>query len=120
MNNKILGKQMTAKKVSEKILEIEDKQLHEYELILIISPEIVDETLDTTMDNISQFITEKGGMVSNVEQWGKRRLAYPIGHFSEGNYVLTQFKLKPGLSKELETKLRISEDILRHLLIRIE
>lgn len=111
---------MTAKKVPEKALNAEDKQLHNYELVLIVSPEIMDEALDTTMDNISQFITEKGGMISNVEQWSKRRLAYPIGHFSEGNYVLTQFTLKPGLSKELEAKLRISEDILRHLLIRIE
>ncbi len=111
---------MTAKKVPEKVLDAEDKQLHNYELVLIVSPEIMDEALDTTMDNISQFITEKGGMISNVERWGKRRLAYPIGHFSEGNYGLTQFTLKPGLSKELEAKLRISEDILRHLLIRIE
>ena len=111
---------MTAKKVSEKVLSVEDKQLHNYELVLIISPEVADEMLDTTIDNISQFITGKGGVVSNVERWGKRKLAYPIGHFIEGNYVLTQFKLKPALSKELETSLQISEEVPRHLLIRIE
>jgi len=111
---------MTAKKVSEKVLSVEDKQLRNYELVLIISPEVADEVLDTTIDNISQFITGKGGVVSNVERWGKRKLAYSIGHFVEGNYVLTQFKLKPALSKELEASLQISEEVPRHLLIRIE
>jgi len=54
-----------------------------------------------------------------VERWGKRRLAYPIEHFMEGNYVLARFKLKPALSKELEANLRISEELLRHLLIKL-
>jgi len=111
---------MTAKRISEKVVQAESKTLHNYELVLIISPEVMDEALATKMDDVSQFISEKGGVISNVEQWGKRRLAYPIEHFTEGNYVLTQFTLKPGLSKELEAKLRISEEILRHLLIRIE
>ena len=111
---------MVAKKVSEKVLNVEDKQLRNYELVLIISPGVADEVLDTTIDTISRFITEKGGTISDVERWGKRKLAYPIGHFMEGNYVLTQFKLKPALSKELEANLQISEEILRHLLIRIE
>jgi len=111
---------MAAKKVSEKVLSVEDKQLRNYELVVIISPEIADEVFDTTIDNVSQFITEKGGVVSDVERWGKRKLAYPIGHFMEGNYVLAQFKLKPALSKELEANLQISEEVLRHLLIRVE
>ena len=111
---------MTAKRISEKAVKVEDRKLHNYELVLIISPEIMDEALATKMDDVGRLITEKGGVISNVEQWGKRRLTYPIEHFTEGNYVLTQFALKPGLSKELEAKLRISEEILRHLLIRIE
>ena len=111
---------MTAKKISEEVLNAEDKQLHNYELILIISPEVMEEALGNIMDNVSQFIAEKGGIVSNVEQWGKRRLAYPISRFAEGNYVLAQFTMKPGLGKELEAKLRISEEVLRHLLVRVE
>jgi len=110
---------MAAKKVSGKVLNVEDKQLRNYELVLIISPEVVGEVLDTTIDNISQFITEKDGIISSVEQWGKRKLAYPIKHFMEGNYVLTRLKMKPALNKELEAKLRISEEILRHLLIKL-
>jgi small subunit ribosomal protein S6 len=99
--------------------KIEDERLRDYELALIISPEIVGEKFDTVVNNVSQFITGKGGIISDVEQWGKRRLAYPIRHFEEGSYVLTRFKLKPALSKEVEANLQISEEILRHLLIKL-
>jgi small subunit ribosomal protein S6 len=105
--------------VSEKATKAEDKQLRDYELVIIINPEASDEELDNIVNGISQFVTGKGGIVSKVEQWGKRKLAYPIQHFMEGNYALTQFKLKPGLSRELETNLRISEKVLRHLLVKL-
>jgi len=104
--------------VSEKVSKIESKQLGDYELVTIINPEVPDEELDSIVDSVSQFITEKGGIVSKVERWGKRKLAYPIQHFIEGNYVLTQFKLNLGLSKELEANLQISEKVLRHLLVK--
>jgi small subunit ribosomal protein S6 len=95
----------------------EDKQLCNYELVVIISPEVADEAV--IVDNVSRFITENGGAISNIERWGKRKLAYPIKHYMEGSYVLTQFKLRPRLSKELAASLRISEEVLRHLLIRL-
>ena len=104
---------------TKKASAVEEKQLRDYELVCIISPEIVDEALDTTIDNINQFITGKGGIISEVEQWGKRKMAYPIRHFVEGNYVLTRFKLKPTLTKEFEMRLDISEEVLRHLLIKL-
>ena len=99
--------------------KVEEYQLQDYELVLVISPEVGDEALDTTIDRISKFITGNGGTISDVERWGKRRLAYPIKHFTEGSYVLTHFKLKPALSKEFEANLRISEEVLRHLLIKL-
>ena len=105
--------------VPKQALKKEDKQLRDYELVLIISPEVMDEALDTTLDKVNQFITGKDGVISNAERWGKRKLAYPIKHFVEGSYVLTQFKLKPTLSKELEANLQISEEVLRHLLIKL-
>ncbi len=100
-------------------LKVEDKQLRDYELVFIVSPEVEDGALDAAVDNVSQFITGKGGIISDVARWGKRRLAYPIKHFLEGNYVLTRFKMKPVWSKELEANLQISEEILRHLLIKL-
>ena len=99
--------------------KVKDEHSRDYELTLIISPEVPKEKFDTLIDNVSQFITGKGGIISDVEQWGKRKLAYPIKHFEEGSYVLTRFKLKPTLSKEVEANLQISEEILRHLLIKL-
>lgn len=93
--------------------------MRDYELVLIINPEIGDETMDALIDKVSQFVTGKGGTVSSVERWGKRKLAYPIDHFLEGNYVLNRFRLKPALGRELKANLQISEEVLRHLLIRL-
>ena len=111
---------MATKRASKKTATVEEEPLRDYELVLIISPEVTGEALDTTLDNMDQFITGKGGTISSVDQWGKRKLAYPLKHFLEGNYVLTRLKVKPALSKELEARLRISEEVLRHLLIRSE
>lgn len=106
--------------VSEKIAGVEDSGLRDYEMVLIINPEIDEEGVNNTMESITQFITGKGGVVSEVEQWGKRRLAYPVKHFAEGNYVLTRFKVKPDFTKELKANLEISEPVLRHLLINLD
>jgi len=110
---------MVSKRTPKKALTVEEQKLRDYELVLIISPEVVDEALDPTIDNVNKLITERGGIISNAEKWGKRKLAYPIEHFVEGTYVLTQFKLKPALSKELEANLQTSEEILRHLLVKL-
>ena len=105
--------------VSEETIKVEDKELRDYELVLIISPEVEDEKVSTTIENISQFITGKGGIVSEVEPWGRRKLAYPIKHFAEGSYVLSRIKVKPNFTRELKTNLQISEEVLRHLLIKV-
>ena len=105
--------------VSNKVSMEEGEQLRDYELVFIISPEAAEEKLEATIDNVSRFITGKGGVISDIERWGKRRLAYPIRHFGEGSYVLTRFKLKPAFGKELEANLEISEEVLRHLLIKL-
>jgi len=102
----------------KKAVKLEDSELRDYELVLIISPEVTDEAFEATLDNLSKSVTESGGTVSNVERWGKRKLAYPLKNFMEANYVLTQLKMSPASGKQLEANLRISEDVLRHLLIR--
>ena len=109
----------TAKKPTNEATQIEDSWLRDYELVLVVSPEVTGEYFDAIMGKLSQFVTETGGIMAEVEQWGKRKLAYPINHFNEGSYVLSRFKLKPTLSKELEANLQISEDILRYLLIKL-
>lgn len=111
---------MVTEATGETRQEAADSKLHDYELLLIISPQMAEEELETRTGKISQFITEKGGAVSATERWGKRKLTYPIKHFAEGYYVLMKIRIEPTLCKQLETSLRISEDILRHLLTRPE
>ncbi|MFC1938727.1 30S ribosomal protein S6 [Chloroflexota bacterium] len=110
---------MVPKGSARRVLKTEDKQLRDYELLLIISPEVVEEELEGRIDKIRQLITERGGEVSYAEPWGKRKLAYPIEHFTEGHYVLIKFSFETIMCKELEASLRISEEILRHLLINL-
>jgi small subunit ribosomal protein S6 len=89
-----------------------------YELVLIISPEVVDEEMPDFLTKLSELVNKVGGSVDEVNQWGRRKLAYPIKRSTEGNYVLTKVKMKPALTKELEANLRLSGKVLRHLLIR--
>jgi small subunit ribosomal protein S6 len=93
-------------------------ELNDYELVTILNPDIEDENVTETVDHLTQFITSRGGEVQNIDQWGRRRLAYPIGRQMEGTYVVTHLRLQPANAVELEANLRISEDVLRHLLVR--
>ena len=94
--------------------------MRDYELVVVIDPEIDEEKLSATLDRISQLVTTRGGEVIDVDRWGKRKLAYPIKRRSEGDYVITHFRLEPAQAAELEAGLRLSEEVLRHLLIRSE
>ena len=106
--------------VTKENIADQDSKLRDYELVVIISPEVADESLDGILDNISRLITQDGGTVDEVDRWGKRKLAYPIKHFLEGNYVLFRCKMKASSGKELEANLGISEEVLRHLLVRLD
>ena len=90
-----------------------------YELVLIISPEITDEEIPDFIAKLSDLIVKVGGTVDEVNQWGRRQLAYPIKRFAEGSYLLSKLKLKPDATKNLEVNFRLSGKILRHLLIRL-
>ena len=94
--------------------------MRDYELVLVVTPEVGDEGLPATVDRVHGFIQERGGEVKQVEQWGKRRLAYPIRRQAEGYYVITQFALEPQSVRALEGNLDLAEDVLRHLVTRVE
>jgi len=97
--------------------EVEQKR--NYELVLVLNPGYAEDKIETVVNAINQNIVTLGGEISGVEHWGRRKLAYPIKSFMEGYYVLTRFVIKPSQSNSLEAKLRISEDIIRHMLIKI-
>ena len=94
---------MVSNKVADKAVAEEDEQLRDYELVMVISPEVTEEEFEATLGKVSQFVTDRGGVISETEQWGKRRLAYPIKRFVEGSYVLTRLKLKPAFVHELHS-----------------
>ena len=104
--------------ISDEMKTEEGIELPDYELTFIVSPELNEDDFEATVDDVQRFITEREGSITDIDRWGKRKLAYPIKRFIEGSYVLMHFKLAPALGKELETSLKISEKVLRHLLIR--
>ena len=96
------------------------EKLNNYEFIFILKPDFADERLEVAIENVKKFITSKGGVISDVKKWGKRRLAYPIKHFGEGIYILVRCQMKTNTNRELEANLKISEDVLRHLLVKLD
>lgn len=89
-----------------------------YELIYIISPEVSDEELPQVIEKMSQSVANAGGNVVEVAQWGRKRMAYPIRRFAEGNYVFNRIELEPVKVKEIEANLRLSDEVLRHLVVK--
>lgn len=94
--------------------------MRDYELVVVISPDVEDEQVTATVDRLQQFVLERGGEVRQVDHWGRRKLAYPIDRYLEGNYVVTQFRLHPGRVRELESSLHLSEEVIRHLVVKLE
>jgi small subunit ribosomal protein S6 len=88
--------------------------------MLIIDPEVSDDDLPETLDKVNEYVTSKGGSVTDTNHWGKRKMAYPIRRCRDGNYVLAHVQLEPATIPELDGNLRISEKILRHLLVRVD
>ena len=94
--------------------------MRDYELVLIIDPEIPEEDVPSAIDKVSQFITGRGGSVASVNRWGRRKLAYAIQRHLEGNYVVTQFQLDPDQVASLEASLGLAEEVIRHLVVRTD
>jgi len=94
--------------------------VRDYELTLVISPEVPDDAVTTTVGRVEEFIRERGGEVKSVDPWGKRRLAYPIRRYQEGHFVVAQFSLDPQAVGALEGNLELAEDVIRHLVVKLE
>lgn len=94
--------------------------MHDYEMMYIIRPELDEEAVAATIAKVSSLVTGNGGEVVKAEPWGRRRLAYPIKQCRDGQYVLMQYKLDPKANAELERSLRINEDVIRYLIIRMD
>ncbi len=86
-----------------------------YEVLFIIDPALEDEKKEATIEAVKEIIAADGE-VGNVDVWGMKKLAYPIQKKSEGYYVVIEFQGNPSLPKELDRRLRISDNVMRHLI----
>ncbi|MBN1375830.1 MAG: 30S ribosomal protein S6 [Dehalococcoidia bacterium] len=89
-----------------------------YELVFILNANLSEDDFTLALGKINDLITKFGGTIDETTQWGKRKLAYPIKKQSEGNYVLEKVQLKQTALKEIDSSLKLSEDVLRYLFIR--
>ena len=87
-----------------------------YEVMFIIDPTLEDEKKDAAVERVKGIIAAEGE-VGNVDVWGLRKLAYPIQKKNEGYYVVIDVKAEPTLPAELDRRLKISEDFMRHIIV---
>jgi small subunit ribosomal protein S6 len=91
-----------------------------YELMLVFRPDAPDERISAIVDRTTRQITADGGQIVKVAPWGRRRLAYQIDRHREGSYHIVVFEAPPTSIVELERALLITEEVLRHLVVRQE
>jgi small subunit ribosomal protein S6 len=90
----------------------------DYELGFILAPEVNEEQTRGILGRVGQIVAARGGEIVRVNHWGRRRMAYPIEHHRDGYYVFVDMIAAPETIAELERNLRVSEEVLRHLITR--
>lgn len=94
--------------------------MNKYELALVVSARLEDEERVATVEKVKAYIERFGGQITNVDDWGKKRLAYEIQKMKEGFYYFIKFDAEAGVPAELESRVRIMENVLRYLCVRQE
>jgi small subunit ribosomal protein S6 len=92
--------------------------VREYEIMLIYSSQLDEEALEAAIQRTTDLIANNGGEVEKVDKWGRRRFAYEINDMTEGFYVVIDFKAETGATAEVERILKITEEVVRYLLVR--
>jgi small subunit ribosomal protein S6 len=96
------------------------EMMRNYETIFILHPSFDEEAVKTAVDKFKGVIETEGGVIDNVDLWGKRRLAYEIDKVNEGIYVLFNFQAEPELPKELDRIFRITDGVIRHIIVKLD
>ena len=91
---------------------------HQYELMVILDPEIDERTVAPSLDKFLNVIRTDGGTIDNVDIWGRRRLAYEIRKKSEGIYAVIRMTANPATALELDRQLNLNESVMRTKLLR--
>ena len=88
-----------------------------YETLYIVSPEHDEAGVESVAKDVEQFLQKLGATIERAEIWGRRRLAYRVGKYWEGSYVLVRFQAKPDVVARLENFFKLNESIIRHLIV---
>jgi small subunit ribosomal protein S6 len=94
--------------------------LKQYELVYIVAPEATEEQLAQLHAEVEQVTARFQGTIDRMESWGRRRLAYQIGRYKEGIYVLHVLTGPGDLVKELDRRLKVTDNVVRHLIVRVD
>ncbi|MDD4075322.1 MAG: 30S ribosomal protein S6 [Eubacteriales bacterium] len=94
--------------------------MNKYEAMYVITPELEDEANRAVIDKFAGIITANGGVIEDTDEWGKKKLAYPIDYKTEGYYVLVHFEGASELPRELERNFKNDENIMRYMVVRRE
>jgi small subunit ribosomal protein S6 len=92
--------------------------LRDYEVLYIVRADLDDDKVQDVVKRVNTLIERSGGAIERTNLWGKRKLAYEVKHQKEGSYVLQDFRIDPQRIPELEAALKITEEVLRHLIVR--
>ena len=92
----------------------------QYELVYILPPDSTEQQVADLHEQVSQVVSKMNGQIEKNENWGRRRLAYDIGHHKEGVYVLDVINGSGELMKELDRRLRVMDIVLRHMVVRVD
>ncbi len=88
--------------------------MRDYEIMLILSAEADESVVGTAVDRIANVVNATGGEVGDIDRWGRRRFAYEIDHQHEGYYVVVRFTGQPDTQAELERRLNLADEVIRH------
>ena len=94
--------------------------MRDYEVLYILNPNLEEEAVDAAVARYEETITKTGGTITKTDKWGKKRLAYEIKDQIEGFYVLTTFQAPNEASHELDRLMRIADEVLRHLIVKLD
>lgn len=94
--------------------------MRDYETLYIINPTLEEDKIKDVVEKFKTLIQKNGGEVTDINEWGKRRLAYTVKNMNEGYYVLMQIKAEPAVVQDLERVFKITDEVIRYLITKQE
>ena len=94
--------------------------MHKYELAVVLNAKLEEDDKTASLDKVKALIERFGGQITNVDDWGKKKLAYEIQKMNEGFYYFIQFDAEANAPAEIESRIRIMDNVIRYLIVRAD